>query len=444
MPASARPLKARRSPPLAGTALVPGDKSISHRALILGGMAIGESRISGLLEAEDVLNTANAVRAFGALVVRDGQGEWRVHGTGVGGWRKPDDVLDFGNSGTGSRLMMGAMATTPVMAVFTGDASLRKRPMGRVLEPLTLFGAEYEARDGGLMPVMLKGAAQPICIDYRITVASAQVKSALLLAALNAPGRTRLTQPQLTRDHTERMLKAFGAAVAIEALPEGGEAISVMGEAELTAVPVDVPRDPSSAAFPAVAALIVPGSNLSIPGVLLNARRTGLFDTLREMGADIVVSNPRESGGEMVGDLMVRASSLQGVEVPPERAPSMIDEYPILAVAAAFADGPTVMRGLDELRVKESDRLAAIIAGLRAAGVTVQELDDGMVVEGAGAVRGGGTVTTHMDHRIAMAFLVMGLASQNPMMVDDTRMIATSFPDFETLMRGLGAAIEAA
>ena len=437
-----RPLKARRSPSLRGTATIPGDKSISHRALILGGMALGETRIKGLLEAEDVLNTAAAVRSFGAQVVQDGPGAWRVHGTGVGGWRKPDDVLDFGNSGTGSRLMMGAMATTPVTAVFTGDASLRKRPMGRVLEPLKLFGAEYEARDGGLMPVTLKGAGTPICVDHKVEVASAQVKSAMLLAALNAPGRSSISQAQLTRDHTEKMLAAFGARISVEPLSEGGEAITVTGEVDLRAVAVDVPRDPSSAAFPLVAALIVPGSAVSIPAVLLNARRIGLIETLKEMGAHISIINERQSGGEVVGDLMVRASSLKGVEVPPERAPAMIDEYPILAVAAAFAEGPTVMRGLEELRVKESDRLAAIVAGLRAAGVTVQELEDGMIVEG-GEVKGGGRVMTHMDHRIAMSFLVMGLASRDAMEVDDTAMIATSFPEFETLMRDLGAEFEA-
>ena len=440
-----RPLKARRSASLKGSAAVPGDKSISHRALILGALGLGETRISGLLEAEDVLGTAEAVRAFGARVIRVGErGEWHVHGTGVGGWAEPENVLDFGNSGTGSRLMMGAMATTRLTAVFTGDASLRKRPMGRVLEPLRLFGAEYEARAGGLMPVTLKGAAQPICVDHTIEVASAQVKSAMLLAALNAPGRSRIVQTALTRDHTERMLTAFGAKIAVEPLPEGGEMISLMGEAELKGTTVDVPRDPSSAAFPMVAALIVPGSEITLPGILLNPRRTGLIETLLEMGADLTVSHPRESGGEKIGDLLVRASALKGVEVPPERAPAMIDEYPILAVASAFAEGPTVMRGLEELRIKESDRLAAIVAGLRAGGIAVAELEDGMIVEGRGAdgVPGGGHVATHMDHRIAMAFLVMGLGSRHLMSVDDTSMIATSFPEFEDLMRHLGAQFE--
>jgi 3-phosphoshikimate 1-carboxyvinyltransferase len=437
-----RPLKSSKSPALKGMVAVPGDKSVSHRALILGGMALGETRISGLLEAEDVLNTAGAVRAFGAKVVRQGPGAWAVHGTGVGGWRRPEDVLDFGNSGTGSRLVMGAMATTPVTAVFSGDDSLRRRPMGRVLEPLTLFGAEYEARPGGLMPVTLKGAPQPICTDYLVPMASAQVKSAMLLAALNAPGRSRISQASLTRDHTERMLKAFGAEIAVQPLPEGGEVIAVTGEAELKGVSVTVPRDPSSAAFPLVAALIVPGSEIVLTDVLLNPRRSGLLETLQEMGAGIEIDNRRESGGETIGDLCVRASALKGVEVPPQRVPAMIDEFPILAVAAAFAEGRTVMRGLAELRLKESDRLAAIAAGLRANGVSVEELEDGLAVDGRG-VPGGGTVTTHMDHRIAMSFLVMGLAARQAVTVDDTAMIATSFPDFETLMAGLGAVFEA-
>ncbi|MGC9954341.1 MAG: 3-phosphoshikimate 1-carboxyvinyltransferase [Rhizomicrobium sp.] len=439
------PLKARRSASLKGVAAVPGDKSISHRALILGGLALGETRITGLLEAEDVLNTAQAVRAFGAKVIRVGdRGAWHVHGTGVGGWNEPEDVLYFGNSGTGSRLMMGATATTHLTAVFTGDASLRKRPMGRVLEPLRLFGAEYEARAGGLMPVTLKGAAEPICVDHKVTVASAQVKSAMLLAALNAPGRSRISQTTLTRDHTERMLTAFGAQISVEPLDDGGEVISLLGEVELRGAHVDVPRDPSSAAFAIVAGLIVPGSEISIPAVLLNPRRTGLIDTLLQMGARIDIANLRESGGEKIGDLVVHASALKGMEVPPERAPAMIDEYPILAVASAFAEGPTVMRGLEELRVKESDRLAAMIAGLRASGIAVRELEDGIIVEGRGGdgVPGGGHVTTHMDHRIAMSFLVMGLASREPMSVDDASIIATSFPEFETLMRHLGAQFE--
>jgi len=442
-----RPLKARRSASLKGTALVPGDKSISHRALILGGLALGETRITGLLEGDDVLHTAEAVRAFGAKVIRVGErGAWHVHGTGVGGWAEPENVLDFGNSGTGSRLVMGAMATTPVTAVFTGDASLRGRPMGRVLDPLKLFGAEYTARRNGLMPVTLKGAAQPICVDHNVAVASAQVKSAMLLAALNAPGRSRIAQAMLTRDHTERMLTAFGAEISVEPLPEGGEVISLLGEAELKGIEVHVPRDPSSAAFLIVAGLIVPGSEISLSGILLNPRRAGLIDALREMGGNIEIEHPRESGGEKIGDLVVRSSSLKGIELAPERSPAMIDEYPILSVAAAFAEGRTVMHGLEELRVKESDRLAAIIAGLRAGGLIVEELADGLAVEGRGAdgVPGGGHVVTHLDHRIAMSFLVMGLAAREAMSVDDASMIATSFPQFEHLMTALGAQFEAA
>ncbi|HSZ73352.1 MAG TPA: 3-phosphoshikimate 1-carboxyvinyltransferase [Rhizomicrobium sp.] len=436
---SQNPRKACRSGSLAGVAEVPGDKSISHRALILGAAAVGETRITGLLEAEDVLNTAEAMRALGAHVERVGAGAWRVHGVGVGGFAEPDAALDFGNSGTGSRLVMGAVATTPIMTVFTGDASLRRRPMKRVLEPLTKFGATYEAGEGGLMPVTLHGASVPICIDYEVTVASAQVKSALLLAALNAPGRTRIVQRALTRDHTEKMLAAFGAEISVEPLKEG-EAIYLMGEAELKPASVDVPRDPSSAGFPLAAALIVPGSEVSISSMLLNARRMGLIDTLKEMGADIAITNARESGGEKIGDLIARFSHMKGVEVPPERAPAMIDEYPILAIAASFAEGRTVMRGLEELRVKESDRLAAIIAGLRANGVKVEELEDGMIVEGrSGDVPGGGHVATHMDHRIAMSFLTMGLASREAVTVDDVSMIATSFPEFEPLMKNLGA-----
>ena len=443
MPDHARPrsLTAARSGPLKGVARVPGDKSISHRALILGAMTVGETRISGLLEAEDVLNTARAMRALGGDLLRDGDDEWRVWGRGVGGFAEPDAALDFGNSGTGARLVMGAVATTAMIAVFTGDESLQRRPMKRVLDPLTLFGAAYEARDGGLMPVTLTGASLPIAIEHEVAVASAQVKSALILAALNAPGRSRIVQRALTRDHTERMLAAFGAKISVETLADGGEAIEITGEIDLKPASVAVPCDPSSAAFPLVAALIVPGSEITIPGVLLNPRRIGLIDTLTDMGADISISNKRESGGERVGDLTARHSSLKGVDVPADRAPSMIDEYPILAIAAAFAEGKMTMHGLEELRVKESDRLAAIVAGLQANGVSVEETEDGMIVDGRGSVSGGGTVATHMDHRIAMSFLIMGLAAREPVTVDDVSMIATSFPGFEELMRELGAKI---
>ena len=440
------PLAARKGGPLKGRAAAPGDKSVSHRALILGALAVGETAISGLLEAEDVLNTAEAMRRLGASVVRAGEGDWRVHGVGVGGFDEPALELDFGNSGTGVRLTMGAVATTPIVTRFTGDASLRRRPMKRVLEPLSLFGARAQARDGGLLPVTLTGAREPVPIEYRLAVASAQVKSALLLAALNVPGRSTIIEKAATRDHTERMLQAFGASIALEALPDGASAISVTGEAELRPSPVVVPSDPSSAAFPLVAALIVPGSEIVLENVMLNPRRTGLIATLKGMGAHIDIRNVRDKGGEAAGDLFVRHSALRGVDVPPERAPSMIDEYPVLSVAAAFAEGRTVMRGLEELRVKESDRLSAIANGLQANGVRVEQTADGLAVHGMGAegVPGGGTVATHMDHRIAMSFLVMGLASRTPVTVDDGSMIATSFPNFRALMQSLGADIAAA
>jgi len=437
------PLAARKSGVLKGRVTAPGDKSVSHRALILGALTVGETKITGLLEAEDVLNTAEAMRRLGADVVHRGEGEWRVHGVGVGGFREPPDVLDFGNSGTGVRLTMGAVATVPITTIFTGDASLRRRPMRRVLDPLSLFGAVAESREGGFLPVTLKGARTPFPIEHRLQVASAQVKSALLLAALNVPGRSTIIERAATRDHTERMIKAFGGTIAVEPLPDGASAIHVTGEAEFKPTPIAVPSDPSSAAFPLVAALIVPGSDITITSVMLNPRRIGLIETLKEMGADITITNVRDNGGEGIGDLVVRHSALRGTDVPPERAPTMIDEYPVLAVAAAFAQGRTTMRGLEELRVKESDRLAAVAAGLKANGVRVVESSDGMIVEGQGAdgVLGGGDVLTHMDHRIAMSFLVMGLASRNRVRVDDGSMIATSFPNFQDLMGGIGAAI---
>jgi len=441
-----KPLIARKSAALKGRAVAPGDKSVSHRALILGALTVGETAISGLLEAEDVLNTAKAMRGLGAEVTRDGEGDWRVHGLGVGGFAEPADVLDFGNSGTGARLTMGAVATTPITTIFTGDASLRRRPMGRVLEPLALFGAVADTREGGLLPATLKGARMPVPIEHRLKVASAQVKSALLLAALNVPGRSTIIERAATRDHTERMLKAFGAGIAVEDIGDGATAISVTGEVELRPAPIEVPSDPSSAAFPLVAALIVPGSEVLLENVMLNPRRIGLIETLLEMGARIEIQNRRDNGGDAIGDLLVRHSALKGVEVPPERAPTMIDEYPVLAVASSFAEGRTIMRGLEELRVKESDRLAAVAAGLAANGVRFEESPDVLTVQGAGpdGVAGGGTVATHMDHRIAMSFLVMGLAARAPVTVDDGSMIATSFPNFEPLMRGLGADIAAA
>ena len=442
--ANSIPLAARRAGPLKGTAQVPGDKSISQRALILGALAEGETRISGLVESGDVHSTAGALRCFGAELTAEGPGRWRVKGTGVGNWKPPGADLDFGNSGTGSRLVMGAMATTPITATFTGDASLRSRPMARVVAPLVAFGLTYEGLGPkALMPLKLHGAKDAKAISAHVATASAQVKSALLLAALNAKGTSKISQGALTRDHSEKMLVAFGVKITVSPRAEGGEVITVEGPAKLTGCSVEVPRDPSSAAFLMVAALIVPGSEISLPAILLNPRRTGLIQTLLEMGARIEIQNRRSSGGEEIGDLIVRHSDLNGVTVPADRAASMIDEYPILSVAAAFARGKTVMLGLDELRVKESDRLEAIIAGLKANGVSYFVSGDDLTVEGMAEVPGGGTVVTHMDHRIAMSFLTMGLASQKPVAVDDVTMISTSFPEYQDLMSNLGAVMEA-
>ncbi len=433
---------ARRGGALRGVAEVPGDKSISHRALILGALSVGETRVTGLLEGQDVLDTAKAMRAFGADVERHGPGMWSVRGVGVGGFAEPDDVIDCGNSGTGVRLIMGAMATSPITATFTGDASLRKRPMGRVTEPLALFGAAAYGRRGGRLPMTVVGAADPMPVRYTSPVASAQVKSAVLLAGLNAPGETVVIEREPTRDHSERMLRGFGARIEVEARPEG-RIIRLTGQPELCAQSVAVPRDPSSAAFPVCAALIVPDSDILVPGVSQNPTRNGLFTTLVEMGADIAFDNPREEGGEPVADLRVRYSALKGIEVPPERAASMIDEFPVLSVVAALAEGRTVMRGVKELRVKESDRIDAMARGLEACGVRVEEDEDTLIVygQGPGGVAGGATCATHIDHRIAMAFLVLGLASERAITVDDGSPIATSFPVFEALMRGLGADI---
>jgi 3-phosphoshikimate 1-carboxyvinyltransferase len=436
-------MRARQAGPLKGRTRAPGDKSISHRALILGALAHGLTDIEGLLEGDDVKATARAMAAFGAGVERLGEGRWRVEGRG--GFFEPADVVDCGNAGTGVRLIMGAAAGFPLSATFTGDASLRSRPMNRVLKPLGQMGAEWLCREGGRLPLTLKGGALKR-ISYAPPEPSAQVKSAVLLAGLHAEGGAEVVEAEATRDHTERMLRAFGVNVVTE--PAGaGARISVSGGERLRGAHVAVPGDPSSAAFPLVAALVVPGSEVTVEGVLLNPLRTGLFETLREMGADLSIGNAREEGGEPVGDITARYSALKGVEAPPERAPSMIDEYPILAVAAAFAEGPTVMRGLAELRVKESDRIALMAAGLAACGVAVEEEPEGLVVHGgAGAsgnhgVRGGATVTTHGDHRIAMSHLVLGLAAQAPVAVDEAAMIATSFPGFAALMRGLGADI---
>ena len=436
-----QPLIARRSGPLHGGARVPGDKSISHRALILGALTVGETRISGLLEGEDVLNTGKAVRALGAAVERTGLGAWRLHGVGVAGFAEPAAPLDFGNSGTGCRLMLGAVAGCPINAGFDGDASLRKRPMRRVLEPLERIGAHTLVANDGRLPLQLAGARDPIPIVYEPPVASAQLKSAVLLAGLAAPGETVVIEAEATRDHTEKMLTHFGADVRVERHGAHGRRITLVGQPELTPRPIVVPADPSSAAFPLVAAAITPGSDVILEGVMLNPLRAGLIDTLAEMGAAIERQNARIEGGEDVADLRVRGSALRGVEVPAARAPAMIDEYPILAVAASFAQGTTLMRGLKELRVKESDRLAGTADMLRANGVTVEIEGDDLFVEGRGRAPGGGLVATHMDHRLAMSALVMGLASEQPVTIDDGSFIATSFPDFVALMRGLGADI---
>lgn len=431
---------------------MPGDKSISHRALMLAAIAVGESRIEGLLEGEDVLCTAAAMRALGAEIERGEDAVWRVWGRGVGGLREPDCVLDMGNSGTAARLLLGLLATHPLTATMTGDESLRGRPMGRVTRPLSEIGAEFTGRanetdgagaGGDLLPLTVSGTANPLPITYRLPVASAQVKSAVLLAGLNTPGETTVIEPAHTRDHSELMLRHFGAELTVRET-EDGRATTLVGQPELTARNIKVPADPSSAAFPLVAALLVPGSEITLPSVGMNKHRTGLFTTLREMGAVIEFADARDEGGEPVADLIVKAGPLTAVEVPPERAPSMIDEYPILAVAAACAKGTTVMRGLSELRVKECDRLAATARGLEACGVSVEEGEDSLIVHGRGeAPAGGGTVATHFDHRIAMSFLVLGLASRAAVTVDDATAIDTSFPGFQALMGGLGAQIGA-
>jgi 3-phosphoshikimate 1-carboxyvinyltransferase len=437
-------MRASASGALSGVAQVPGDKSVSHRALILGALCVGETVISGLLEGEDVLATAAAMRAFGADVGRDEAGDWHVHGVGVGGFAEPEQVIDCGNAGTGVRLIMGAMATSPVSATFTGDASLNSRPMARVTDPLALFGARVMGRAGGRLPMTMAGAAAPVPVCYTVPMPSAQVKSAVLLAGLNAPGETVVIEREATRDHTERMLAGFGAEITTEETEEG-RVITLKGQPELRPQAISVPRDPSSAAFPLCAALIVPDSEVVLPGIGLNPTRAGLFDTLREMGADLTYENERLEGGEPVADLRARYSpEMRGIEVPPWRAASMIDEYPILSVVAAHASGETVMRGVKELRVKESDRIEAMARGLRANGVEVEDGPDWWIVHGRGpgAVPGGAQVETFLDHRIAMAFLCLGLAAQAPVTLDDGAPVATSFPVFEPLMTALGARIE--
>ncbi|MEM9852972.1 MAG: 3-phosphoshikimate 1-carboxyvinyltransferase [Pseudomonadota bacterium] len=427
--------------PLTGIAAVPGDKSISHRSLILGALAVGETTITGLLEGDDVLDTAKAMRAFGAEVVQHGPGHWSVHGVGVGGFAEPEQVIDCGNSGTGVRLIMGAMATSAITATFTGDASLNARPMGRVTDPLALFGAQAHGRSRGRLPLTLVGAPVPLPVHYTVPMPSAQVKSAVLLAGLGAPGETVVIEKEATRDHTERMLAGFGAQIRTEETNEG-RVITLTGQPELTPQQIAVPRDPSSAAFPVCAALIVPGSDVVVPGIGLNPTRAGLYTTLKEMQADLTFENLREEGGEPVADLRARYSpNMKGVTVPAHRAASMIDEYPILSVVAAFATGKTHFEGVAELRVKESDRIEAMANGLRANGVEVEDTADTMSVIGQGAVRGGAMAATHLDHRIAMSFLILGMAADAPVSIDDGQPIATSFPIFEPLMSALGARI---
>ncbi|MBM2710590.1 3-phosphoshikimate 1-carboxyvinyltransferase [Mesorhizobium caraganae] len=447
--AAAKPATARKSSALSGTARVPGDKSISHRSMMFGGLASGETRVTGLLEGEDVMRTAAAMKAMGAHIEKRGA-EWVIRGTGNGALLQPEGPLDFGNAGTGSRLTMGLVGTYDMETTFIGDASLSGRPMGRVLEPLRQMGVQVlKATPGDRMPITLHGPKHAAPITYRVPMASAQVKSAVLLAGLNTPGITTVIEPVMTRDHTEKMLKGFGANLSVETDERGVRHIFIEGQGKLTGQTIAVPGDPSSAGFPLVAALIVPGSDIVIENVLMNPTRTGLLLTLQEMGGQIDVLNPRNAGGEDVADLRVRYSDLKGVTVPPERAPSMIDEYPVLAVAASFAEGETLMQGLEELRVKESDRLAAVANGLKINGVDCTEGEASLAVRGKPGGKGLGghpngqdtTVQTHLDHRIAMSFLVMGLATEKPVTIDDAAMIATSFPEFMDLMTGLGAEI---
>lgn len=439
-----RPLRLAAAGPLTGAMTVPGDKSISHRALMFAGLAVGESRIRGLLEGEDVLATAAALRAMGATIERSAEGEWRVHGVGVGGLLQPQVALEMGNSGTSTRLLMGLVASHPIVATFTGDASLSKRPMGRVIEPLARMGAGFAAAPGDRLPLTLRGRCPAVPIDYTLPVASAQVKSAVLLAGLNTLGITRVREPVPTRDHSERMLRGFGAELTVEETGEG-RVISLHGEAELRAQDIVVPGDPSSAGFWLVAASIVPGSDVTVRNVLMNPTRTGLLTALRLMGASIETMAEREVGGETVADLRVRHAPLTAIEVPPDLAPSMIDEYPILFVAAAFARGTTVARGAHELRVKESDRIAAMAAALGLAGLTVREHEDGLSIEGRDGdplpgTANGTTVASLLDHRIAMSMAVAGMHSARGIAIDDAAPIATSYPTFLDTATSLGAA----
>ena len=426
------PTSFSKSQPLKGTITVPGDKSISHRALMLSALAVGESRIEGLLEGHDVLATAAAMRAMGADIVRDDGGIWHVHGVGVGGLLQPATALDMGNSGTSTRLLMGLIASHALTATFIGDASLSKRPMGRVIEPLSLMGADITASPGDRLPLMVRGACPAVPIIYTLPVASAQVKSAILLAGLNTPGITRVIEPVPTRDHSERMLAGFGAELNVESDPAGIRTISIRGEAELSPQNIIVPGDPSSAAFLVVAALLVPGSSVTIANVGLNETRAGLFKALHAMGGDIAEVQPRLVGGEAVADLIVTHSALTGITTDPAIVPTMVDEFPILFIAAALAKGRSVFRGLEELRVKESDRIAAMAKGLRAIGVTVEELPDGLIIDGRDGdpFPGSATIAAELDHRIAMSFAVAGLVSQASVTIDDISPVATSYPDF--------------
>ena len=444
-------MTASRTKSLSGTAAVPGDKSISHRSVLLGGLASGTTRITGLLEGEDVLNSIKASRALGAQALKEGD-QWIVQGAGNGLLLEPGAAIDFGNSGTGCRLYMGLVGSYDFPVTFEGDASLSKRPMARIIDPLKLMGTQLvDSREGCRLPITFRGPRVAAPIEYRVPMPSAQVKSAVLLAGLNAPGITTVIEAVMTRDHSEKMLAGFGAAIEVETAADGTRTIRLQGQGRLTGCDIQVPSDPSSAAFPIVAALIVPDSDVSLPNILMNPTRTGLITTLLEMGADIEIANERESGGEMIADLRVHSSQLKGVTVPGSRSASMIDEYPVLAVAAAFAEGETVMEDVGELRVKESDRLAAVAEGLRANGVVCEEGKDWLKVTGTPGGKGlGGAgsgsvppVATHLDHRIAMSFLVMGLAAEKPVMIDDASPIATSFPEFVPLMQGLGAALEA-
>jgi 3-phosphoshikimate 1-carboxyvinyltransferase len=437
-----RPVSVHSAPRLAGRIRVPGDKSISHRALMLSALAVGESQVEGLLEGEDVLATAAAMRAMGATIVRGDDAIWRINGVGVGGLLQPQAALEMGNSGTSTRLLMGLVASHPITATFTGDASLSTRPMNRVIDPLSTMGAEFTASPGGRLPLMVRGLCPAVPITYRLPVASAQVKSALLLAGLNTPGITRVIEPVPTRDHSERMLAGFGAEISVEESDEG-RIISLTGEAELRPQSIVVPGDPSSAAFWMVAASIVPGSDVVIENVGLNPTRAGLVTVLRLMGADIVEQDPRVVGGEPVADLRVRHAALSGIEVPHDVAPSMIDEYPVLFVAAAFASGRTIARGADELRVKESDRIAVMKAALEANGVPNEEHEDGLTIEGTGGdpIPGGGTVASRLDHRIAMSMAVAGLHAAQPVAIDDASPVATSFPSFFDLLTQLGGRV---